>query len=45
MEAFKKIECKKREIKVILLIARELSSQEKLLAEELEISYIEKFKM
>ena len=45
MEAFKKIECKKREIKVILLIARDLSSQEKLLAEELEISYIEKFKM
>ena len=45
MEAFKKIECRKTEIKVILLIARELSSQERLLAEELEISYIENFKM
>ena len=45
MEAFKKIGCRKTEIKVILLIARELSSQERLLAEELEISYIENFKM
>ena len=45
MEAFKKIGCRKTEIKVLLLIARKLSSKERMLAKELEITYIENFKM
>lgn len=45
MEALKKIECQNYEIEVILLVAKNLSFQEKTLAEELGISYIENFKM
>lgn len=45
MEALKKIECQNYGIEVILLVAKNLSFQEKTLAEELGISYIENFKM
>lgn len=45
MEALKKIECQNYGIEVILLVAKKLSFQERTLAEELGISYIENFKM
>ena len=45
MDALKRIECKNHIIEVILLVARKLAFQERLLAEELGISYIENFKM
>lgn len=45
MEALKRIECQDYGIEVILLVAKNLSFQEKTLAEELGISYIENFKM
>ncbi|WP_449028716.1 hypothetical protein [Prevotella jejuni] len=45
MEALKRIECQDYGIEVILLVAKKLSFQERTLAEELGISYIEKFKM
>jgi len=45
MEALKRIECQDYGIEVILLVAKKLSFQERTLAEELGISYIENFKM
>ena len=45
MDALKMIECEDHRIKVILLVARKLVSHEKLLAEELGISYVDNFKM
>lgn len=45
MDALKRIECQDYGIEVILLVAKNLSFQEKTLAEELGISYIENFKM
>lgn len=45
MDALKRIECQNYRIEVILLAAKKLSFQERTLAEELGISYIENFKM
>ena len=45
MDALKMIECEDHRIKVILLVARKLVYHEKLLAEELGISYVDNFKM
>ncbi|WP_456098622.1 hypothetical protein [Prevotella jejuni] len=45
MDALKRIECQNYRIEVILLAAKKLSFQERTLAEDLGISYIENFKM
>lgn len=44
MDALRKIECKGYEIEVLLVTARNFSSQNKVLAEELDVKYVEGFK-
>lgn len=45
MDALRTIECKDYEIEVILVTAKELSSQNKTLAEELNVEFIDGFKI
>ena len=44
MDALRKIECKGYEIEVLLVTAGKFSSQNKVLAEELDVEYVEGFK-
>lgn len=44
MDALRKIECKGYEIEVLLVAAGKFSSQNKVLAEELDVKYVEGFK-
>ena len=44
MDALRKIECKGYEIEVLLVTAGKFSSQNKVLAEELDVKYVEGFK-
>lgn len=44
MDALRKIECKGYEIEVLLVTAGKFSSQNKVLAEELDVEYVESFK-
>ena len=44
MDALRNIECKDYEIKVLLVTAGKISSQNKVLAEELDVEYVEGFK-
>lgn len=44
MDALRNIECKDYEINVLLVTAGKISSQNKLLAEELDVEYVEGFK-
>lgn len=43
MDALKNIECKNYNIEILLVTAGEFSSQNKILAEELNVEYVEKF--
>ena len=44
MDALRNIECKDYEIKVLLVTAGKISSQNKVLVEELDVEYVEGFK-
>lgn len=44
MDALRNIECKDYEIKVLLVTAGYFSPQNKVLAEELDVEYVEGFK-
>ena len=44
MDALRNIECKDYEIEVLLVTAENFSSQNKVLAEELDVEYVEGFK-
>lgn len=44
MDALKSIECKNYDIEVLLVTAGKLSSQNRKLAEELDVEFVEEFK-